>query len=55
MMAVRPKLAYTPQFQDAAVKQVPEGGRSIASIARSLEKSTKLLANRVTKPARARP
>ena len=55
MMAVRPKRAYTLQFRDAAVKQVLEGGRSIASVARSLEMSTKSLANRVTKPARARP
>ena len=57
MMAVRPKRAYTLQFRDAAVKQVLEGGRSIASVARSLEMSTKSLANRVTrvtKPARAR-
>src|SRR5947207_15882121 len=40
-----PKRAYTPEFRDAAVKQVLEGGRSIASVARSLEMSSKSLAN----------
>ena len=45
MKAVLPKRAYTPEFRDAAVKQVLEGGRSIASVARSLEMSSKSLAN----------
>jgi len=44
-MKVVPKRAYTPEFRDAAVKQVLEGGRSIASVARSLEMSSKSLAN----------
>lgn len=44
-MKAVPKRAYTPEFRDAAVKQVLEGGRSIASAARSLEMSSKSLAN----------
>lgn len=44
-MKAIPKRAYTPEFRDAAVKQVIEGGRSIASVARSLEMSSKSLAN----------
>jgi transposase len=36
---------YTPEFRDAAVKQVIEGGRSVAAVARSLEMSSKSLAN----------
>jgi transposase len=44
-MKAVPKRSYTPEFRDAAVKQVLEGGRSIASVARSLEMSSKSLAN----------
>jgi transposase len=44
-MKAIPKRAYTPEFRDAAVKQVIDGGRSIASVARSLEMSSKSLAN----------
>ena len=40
-----PDRRYTPQFRDAAVKQVIDGGRSVASVARSLEMSNKSLAN----------
>jgi transposase len=36
---------YTAEFRDAAVKQVTEGGRSVAAVARSLEMSNKTLAN----------
>ena len=36
---------YTPAFRDAAIKQVVEGGRSMPSVARSLEMSSKTLAN----------
>jgi transposase len=36
---------YTAEFRDAAVKQVMEGGRSLAAVARSLEMSSKTLAN----------
>ena len=36
---------YTPAFREAAVKQVVEGGRSMPSVARSLEMSSKTLAN----------
>lgn len=36
---------YTPEFREAAIKQVVEGGRSMPSVARSLEMSAKTLAN----------
>jgi len=36
---------YTPAFREAAIKQVVEGGRSMPSVARSLEMSSKTLAN----------
>jgi len=36
---------YTPAFREAAIKQVVEGGRSMPSVARSLEMSPKTLAN----------
>ena len=36
---------YTPEFRQAAVKQVLEGGRSMPTVARSLEMSVKTLAN----------
>ena len=35
---------YTAEFRDSAVKQV-EGGRSMSAVARSLEMSSKTLAN----------
>jgi transposase len=44
-MKAVPKRAYTPEFRDAAVRQVLDEGRSIASVARSLEMSSKSLAN----------
>lgn len=44
-MKTAPKRSYTPEFRDAAAKQVIEGGRSIAAVARSLEMSSKSLAN----------
>ena len=44
-MKAVPKRSYTPEFRDAAVKQVIDGGRPIASVARSLEMSSKSLAN----------
>src|SRR6058998_947747 len=40
-----PDRRYTPEFRDAAVKQVIEGGRPVAAVARSLEMSNKSLAN----------
>lgn len=46
-MKTVPKRTYTAEFRDAAVSQVIEGERSIASVARSLEMSSKSLANRV--------
>jgi transposase len=36
---------YTAEFRDSAVKQVMEGGRAMAAVARSLEMSSKTLAN----------
>jgi transposase len=44
-MKAGPDRRYTPEFRDAAVKQVMEGGRSLAAVARSLEMSSKSLAN----------
>jgi transposase len=44
-MKAGPDRRYTPEFRDAAVKQVIEGGRSVAAVARSLEMSNKSLAN----------
>jgi transposase len=36
---------YTVEFRDAAVKQVIDGGRGMSVVARSLEISSKTLAN----------
>ena len=36
---------YTIEFRDAAVKQVIDGGRGLTMVARSLEMSSKTLAN----------
>ena len=36
---------YTPAFREAAIKQGVDGGRSLPSVARSLERSPKTLAN----------
>ncbi len=36
---------YTAEFRDSAVKQVMEGGRSQAAVARAMEMSNKTLAN----------
>jgi transposase len=44
-MKAGPDRRYTPEFRDAAVKQVIEGGRPLAAVARSLEMSNKTLAN----------
>lgn len=44
-MKAGPDRRYTPEFRDAAVKQVIEGGRSIAAAARALEMSSKSLSN----------
>jgi transposase len=44
-MKAGPDRRYTAEFRDAAVKQVMEGGRGIAAVARSLEMSNKSLAN----------
>jgi transposase len=44
-MKAGPDRRYTAEFRDSAVKQVIDGGRSIADVARSLEMSGKSLAN----------
>jgi transposase len=44
-MKAGPDRRYTAEFRDSAVKQVTEGGRPIAAVARSLEMSGKSLAN----------
>jgi transposase len=36
---------YTAEFRDSAVKQVMEGGRGQAAVARAMEMSNKTLAN----------
>ena len=43
---------YTPEFREAAIKQMIEGGRSMPSVARSLEMSPKRLANWVYRARR---
>ncbi|GJL55112.1 MAG: transposase [Nitrospirales bacterium] len=45
MMHTIPTRQYTGAFQDAAVKQVLEGGRAIREVARSLEMPAKTLGN----------
>ena len=46
---------YTAEFRASAVKQVIEGGRGMAAVARSLEMSNKTLANwGVSGPAKGR-
>ena len=44
-MKAGPDRRYTAEFRDSAVKQVLEGRRPIAVVARSLEMSGKSLAN----------
>ena len=44
-MKAGPDRRYTPEFRDAGVKQVSDGGRPVAAAARSLEMSSKSLAN----------
>ena len=44
-MKVAADRTYTIEFRDAAVKQVIDGGRAISAVARSLEISSKTLAN----------
>lgn len=40
-----PKRAYTAEYREAAVRQVIDGGRGLADVARSLEISHKTLGN----------
>jgi transposase len=48
-MKAVPDRRYTPEFRDAAVRQVVEGGRSVAAVARSLEMSNRSLGNWVNR------
>lgn len=48
-----PDRRYTPEFRDAAVKQVIEGGRSVSAVARSLEMSNKTLTNWIGRARKA--
>lgn len=48
-MKTGPDRKYTAEFRDSAVKQIIEGGRGIAAVARSLEMSGKTLANWVSR------
>jgi transposase len=54
-MQTIPHRQYTKEFQDAAVNQVLEGGRSLAEVARSLEMSDKTLGNWVRRVRREPP
>ena len=47
--------SYTPEFRAAAVQQVKAGGRSIPTVARSLEMSAKTLANWVLRARKGAP
>ena len=51
-MQTIPHRQYTREFQEAAVKQVLEGGRSHVEVARSLEMSDKTLGNWVRRARR---
>lgn len=52
-MKTGPDRRYTAEFRDSAVKQVIEGGRAVAAVARSLEMSNKSLANWVYRARQA--
>ncbi len=54
-MQTIPHRQYTKEFQDAAVNQVLEGGRSLAEVARRLEMSDKTLGNWVRRVRRGQP
>ena len=47
-----PNRQYTREFQEAAVNQVLDGGRSVAEVPRSLEMSDKTLSNWVRRVRR---
>ena len=53
-MKTGPNRKYTTEFRDAAVKQVVEGRRTVAAVARSLEMSSKSLANWICAALRAK-
>jgi len=53
-MKTGPDRRYTAEFRTAAVNQV-EAGRSVPSVARSLEMSSKTLANWVYRSRRGKP
>ena len=47
--------SYTPEFRAAAVQQVIDGRRSVPAVARSLEMSSKTLANWILKARKGKP
>lgn len=47
-----PNRQYTREFQEAAINQVLDGGRTVAEVARSLEMSDKTLGNWVRRVRR---
>ena len=53
-MKAGPDRKYTAEFRDSAVKQGIEGGRAVAAVARSLEMSSKSLANWVYRARKGR-
>ena len=54
-MKAGPYRKYTEEFQDAAIRQLTEGRRSIPQVARSLEMSHKTLSNWVAKARKGQP
>ncbi len=54
-MPTIPNGQYTKEFQEAAVSQVLEGGRSLAEVARSLEMSDETLGTWVRRARRGQP
>jgi transposase len=54
-MKAGPDRKYTAEFREAAVRQVLDGGCSVAQVARSLEMSAKTLANWVARARRGQP
>ena len=54
-MKTGPNRKYTAEFRAAAVSQVLEGGRPVAAVARSLEMSSKSLANWIYRARKGEP
>ncbi len=54
-MYMIPNRQYTREFQEAAVNQVLDGGRSVVEVARRVEMSNKTLSNWVRRVRRGQP